>query len=663
MVSCGSMSAPDTLQVCHWQAMPFLHSAFVWQICAEPWVDDDPVATGVHCSFVDETSWHCEPALEVLSFATPQQISFPGQSVFWTHLNAASPLGHVWVFGMHDPCAVCVTQQMFLVRSHPAVPHRGRPAVSKETSLLTRPVLASTCDPLLDPELLPDPDPLELLLLEPPPLELLEPLEPLLPLELDGSEASSPAGRPELLELHARKESANAAPARGPATNRARQEPVERSVMEPPAKSTAKVPTLARFRFRLSDTLYPLKRAGERDERPNRVHPDGRIAMTLQKSALVGFAVFLAGATDLIHCDPLDEGPPPATPGNTREPPGPPPDSGPPQGPTSPPPGMTGGSLAPAPPAAAASASSTEYASGEYAVGADTDSYDDNDPAALSDFRGALEPYGTWTDDPTYGTVWTPSSAAVGPDFTPYVSSGHWAYDSDWVWASDYAWGWAPFHYGRWVSIEGRGWGWVPGRQYRGAWVSWSVDDGYGYLGWAPMGPEYLWFGGVAVGWHGYYGAPYVFCPRGAIFSPAVGGHVVVGPAAVAIAGRMRTYVSSSGGARGGAGPAPTRFGYSPAQIPHPTGPAAASVERAQQFSRPSTAQALGASAPAQPPRAAVTSPSAGAPHPSAPVGARPATTDAARAPAAGRPPSSAPRPAPMPHLPGTGEGGGGHHR
>jgi hypothetical protein len=387
--------------------------------------------------------------------------------------------------------------------------------------------------------------------------------------------------------------------------------------------------------------------------------------MTLQKSALVGLAVVVAGVTGLTHCDPLDEGPAPATPAKMTEPPGPPPDSGPPQGPTSPPPGMTGGSLAPHPPAPAASASSTEYASGEYTVGADTDSYDDNDPAALSDFRGALDPYGTWTDDPKYGTVWTPSPSAVGPDFTPYVSSGHWAYDSDWVWASDYAWGWAPFHYGRWVSIEGRGWGWIPGRQYRGAWVSWSVDDGYGYLGWAPMGPEYLWFGGVAVGWRGYYGALYVFCPRGAVFAPSMGAHVIVGPAGVAIAGRMHPYASVSGGARIGAGPAPARFGYTAAQIPRPTGAAAASVERAQQFSRPSTAQALGASAPAQSPRPAVTSPSAAAPHSSAPAApaARPSTTDAARAPAAGHTPSGGPGPAPVPHPVGGDHGGGGPHR
>jgi hypothetical protein len=77
--------------------------------------------------------------------------------------------------------------------------------------------------------------------------------------------------------------------------------------------------------------------------------------------------------------------------------------------------------------------------------------YQDTDPSALSDFRSTLDPYGTWTEDPTYGTVWVPSPTVVGSDFTPYVSAGHWAYDDDYVWVSDYQWGWAPFHYGRWV--------------------------------------------------------------------------------------------------------------------------------------------------------------------------------------------------------------------
>src|SRR5262249_32118523 len=103
-------------------------------------------------------------------------------------------------------------------------------------------------------------------------------------------------------------------------------------------------------------------------------------------------------------------------------------------------------------------------ASQDIAIGVDEQTYADTDPTALTEFKSTLEPYGTWSDDPSYGVVWQPSAAAVGPDFQPYVSSGHWAYDDDWLWVSDYSWGWAPFHYGRWVYIGGRGWAWIPGR-------------------------------------------------------------------------------------------------------------------------------------------------------------------------------------------------------
>ena len=71
--------------------------------------------------------------------------------------------------------------------------------------------------------------------------------------------------------------------------------------------------------------------------------------------------------------------------------------------------------------------------------------------------------------------------------------------------------------------IDGRGWAWIPGRVYRGAWVAWSVNDGYSYVGWAPMGPAFIWVGGAPVVWTGYYGPRYVYCGRGDVFSPAVG--------------------------------------------------------------------------------------------------------------------------------------------
>jgi hypothetical protein len=121
----------------------------------------------------------------------------------------------------------------------------------------------------------------------------------------------------------------------------------------------------------------------------------------------------------------------------------------------------------------------------------------DADPRALNDFRPALDPYGSWVDDPNYGTVWVPDANIVGADFTPYTTGGYWGYDGgQYVWVSAYPWGWAPFHYGRWANLGGR-WGWVPGRRYAPAWVSWN--NGH----WGPMAPAFGWRNGRAFGMRG----------------------------------------------------------------------------------------------------------------------------------------------------------------
>jgi hypothetical protein len=115
--------------------------------------------------------------------------------------------------------------------------------------------------------------------------------------------------------------------------------------------------------------------------------------------------------------------------------------------------------------------------------------YDDGyDPTAYAQFESELSAYGEWFDDPQYGRVWSPSPAAVGADFAPYATGGHWSLTQyGWTWASDYPWGWAPFHYGRWVTLASRGWAWVPGTVWGPAWVSWRT--GGGYAGWAPLPP------------------------------------------------------------------------------------------------------------------------------------------------------------------------------
>ncbi len=263
--------------------------------------------------------------------------------------------------------------------------------------------------------------------------------------------------------------------------------------------------------------------------------------------------------------------------------------------------------LPPAPAPGATAEGQVQGQGAEVAIGADSNSYSDTDPDALSDFRPTLDPYGTWVEDPNYGTVWVPSASVVGDDFAPYVTAGHWAYDDDdYVWVSDYEWGWAPFHYGRWVYIGGTGWGWIPGRTYAGAWVTWrdGYYDGYYYCGWAPLPPTWYWYGGYAVGIAVVPPAPYVFVRGGDLFSPVVAGHVVAGSQVGVVASHTRNYVPATPGVGGHtpanpsiAGPPPSQLHIPPSAIAHtPTNNTG--LLRARQFSRPSTAMAAGARPP-----------------------------------------------------------------
>lgn len=154
----------------------------------------------------------------------------------------------------------------------------------------------------------------------------------------------------------------------------------------------------------------------------------------------------------------------------------------------------------------------------------------DADPSAITEFKPVLDPYGYWMEHPTYGLVWVPHRDHVGKDFAPYVTSGRWALadDGEWMWVSDYPFGWVVFHYGRWVWVPGTGWAWIPGRQYAHAWVTWRVPTGsYAYVGWAPMPPSFVWFGGVAVGVWYTPRVAYVFCPSHYVFSYHVHHHIV----------------------------------------------------------------------------------------------------------------------------------------
>jgi hypothetical protein len=242
---------------------------------------------------------------------------------------------------------------------------------------------------------------------------------------------------------------------------------------------------------------------------------------------------------------------------------------------------------------------------GDAQVGIPEDAYADTDPSALTDFQSTLDPHGTWVDDPTYGTVWTPSADEVGTDFAPYATAGHWSYDDGDVWVSDYEWGWAAFHYGRWVWLQGLGWSWIPGRLYADAWVVWRIaDDGSGYVGWAPMAPTWGWRGGVA-GLFGFVAfEPYVFCPSQQLFAGDLGSQIVRGPSAAPLMAQTRPYVRASpvvgppaGPSRGPKGPAPASLGIETSRVPRPVTTDVA-LARARQFARPSTALALGGRPP-----------------------------------------------------------------
>jgi flagellar biosynthesis GTPase FlhF len=111
-----------------------------------------------------------------------------------------------------------------------------------------------------------------------------------------------------------------------------------------------------------------------------------------------------------------------------------------------------------------------------------------------------LDDNGTWSSEPEYGYVWTPSRVVVG--WSPY-RYGRWVWVSPWgwTWIDDAPWGYAPFHYGRWAHVRNR-WCWVPGPRhvravYAPALVGWvgspglnvSVSVGSG-VGWFPLGPR-----------------------------------------------------------------------------------------------------------------------------------------------------------------------------
>ncbi len=219
------------------------------------------------------------------------------------------------------------------------------------------------------------------------------------------------------------------------------------------------------------------------------------------------------------------------------------------------------------------------------------DTYSETDPAALTDFRPALDPNGTWYDDPTYGLVWVPHKSVVGTKFAPYLSNGHWGLtdNGEWIWVSNYSFGWVVFHYGRWTWVPQLGWAWIPGREYRPAWVQWRYStSGTRYVGWAPLPPRYAWRSGVAVSiWYGSP-TPWIFCPTTYVYYNNVD-HYIVRTRLTLIANRSVRWR----GRRGRYSPPPRRFGIPRRALPrrrvaaNPTALAASRRSTAKRVIRP----------------------------------------------------------------------------
>jgi hypothetical protein len=109
-----------------------------------------------------------------------------------------------------------------------------------------------------------------------------------------------------------------------------------------------------------------------------------------------------------------------------------------------------------------------------------------------------LDDNGSWSSEPEYGYVWTPTRVALG--WSPY-RYGRWVWVTPWgwTWIDDAPWGYAPFHYGRWAHVRNR-WCWVPGPRhmravYAPALVGWVGSPGLS-ISWFPLGPREVYIPG-----------------------------------------------------------------------------------------------------------------------------------------------------------------------
>jgi hypothetical protein len=105
------------------------------------------------------------------------------------------------------------------------------------------------------------------------------------------------------------------------------------------------------------------------------------------------------------------------------------------------------------------------------------------------EFRTTLQQFGTFSQHPVYGEIWTPGAQTVPQGWHPYPPC-HWVNSRKLGWYFDdkTPWGQIVHHYGRWKNEPSIGWFWTPGAEFSPGWVLWRSNPKY--IGWTPLPPD-----------------------------------------------------------------------------------------------------------------------------------------------------------------------------
>ena len=109
---------------------------------------------------------------------------------------------------------------------------------------------------------------------------------------------------------------------------------------------------------------------------------------------------------------------------------------------------------------------------------------------ALGQFRDVLQRYGSISQHPRYGEVWSPSPGTVPPGWSPYPGC-RWVFDRQanaWSYQDPTAWGSIVHHYGRWAYDPQGGWLWIADAVSGPGWVEWKSEGDR--VSWAALSPK-----------------------------------------------------------------------------------------------------------------------------------------------------------------------------